>query len=480
MPDYITPDALLAVLGNNNTSRFEMTLAQLGTYIGTAKVVIAGGAIWVWQATGVANGDNIRAASVSKGGVWVRQGNTVVTGGSTTDVDPLINQDVFATEGGHPQADYKVSLGRRLTVNTADTLNRFWTVIGAVTVPRGAVSKQDHSGVRGQIIIGASGGRGWGVVGLAQTEARQLTGTVYVTNGTGAVTGLNSKFTTELAPGEILRVLANGDERPTGARILSIQSDTALTLEAPWTRATTNNVQGYGHPWVGSTGADRLLAWTAEFDTNNNSGFDAQQNVGLEIAGTAFVSGGVNMPTYGWAVFKSGLSAPFFNGALFKDNGVYNAAIMMHNINPQSGGLVYGDAYGGAIANSIKNGVVNEYRDPAGNMYHWAQNGKHIFSAGVNGLGIQNQARNEELWTFRDNGDLVSDKPGGVIFLRSLNANPLAFSLGNDGYFRAGTKVIPTQAAAQADVAAGATLGQLITAYNTLLAALRAAGVLAP
>ncbi len=87
MPDYITPDSLLAVLGNNNASRFEMTLTQLGSYGGTATTVIAGGLIWLWQANGVANGDNIRAAHASKGGVWVRQGATGTTGGGTVDTD---------------------------------------------------------------------------------------------------------------------------------------------------------------------------------------------------------------------------------------------------------------------------------------------------------------------------------------------------------------------------------------------------------
>ena len=67
----------------------------------------------------------------------------------------------------------------------------------------------------------------------AHTEIRlqfqeSLTGTVTLTNGSTAVTGSSTLFTTELAVGD--RIILDADE--TWATILSIESNTALTLSA--------------------------------------------------------------------------------------------------------------------------------------------------------------------------------------------------------------------------------------------------------
>lgn len=70
-----------------------------------------------------------------------------------------------------------------------------------------------------------------------QGNVADKTGTVTLTNGSDAVTGSGTTFTTDLAVGDIIKSAGSNF-----ARVLSITSDTALILTRPWGYATETSV----------------------------------------------------------------------------------------------------------------------------------------------------------------------------------------------------------------------------------------------
>lgn len=97
-------------------------------------------------------------------------------------------------------------------------------------------------------------------VGAALTAA--LTGTVNFTNGSTAITGTGTAFTTETAAGMWIKKVTDGEAN--FVQIDSVQSDTALTLSTPYA-GTTASVSGHDSNWstVTATGGSITVATSA-------------------------------------------------------------------------------------------------------------------------------------------------------------------------------------------------------------------------
>lgn len=98
------------------------------------------------------------------------------------------------------------------------------------------------------------------VVWGAQASGYALTGTITATNGSTAVTGVGTAFTTQLVPGAAIYNATLGGP---GAIVLSIASDTALTLAGAWGGTTGSRSDWKG----GANGAQALVLATALSDT---------------------------------------------------------------------------------------------------------------------------------------------------------------------------------------------------------------------
>ena len=84
-----------------------------------------------------------------------------------------------------------------------------------------------------------------------------LTGTVTITNGSAAVTGVGTKFLTELRANQYIT-----DNALNSAQILSITSDTALTLTGAWTFATYSGTAANGAGYLAQN--DSVFTETAD------------------------------------------------------------------------------------------------------------------------------------------------------------------------------------------------------------------------
>jgi hypothetical protein len=73
--------------------------------------------------------------------------------------------------------------------------------------------------------------------GPSMAMPTKLTGAVTFTNASAAVTGAGTKFSTELAPGDWIK--ADGRVATEFAQVLTITSDTALTLRLAYAGATS-------------------------------------------------------------------------------------------------------------------------------------------------------------------------------------------------------------------------------------------------
>lgn len=89
------------------------------------------------------------------------------------------------------------------------------------------------------LLIGAGGtvfSNANAYLGVGSANPSALTGTISVTNGSASVTGSGTNFTGQLAVGDMVRVDADGN----WYKVLSIGSNTALTLTANYTGTTAS------------------------------------------------------------------------------------------------------------------------------------------------------------------------------------------------------------------------------------------------
>lgn len=90
-------------------------------------------------------------------------------------------------------------------------------------------------------------------------DALALTGTVATTNGSATVTGTSTLFTTEVQTGDVIRV--NG----TLLKVVTITSNTALTISPTWSIANTSGVSATSRQspkWM-PAGSDKTVQSTA-------------------------------------------------------------------------------------------------------------------------------------------------------------------------------------------------------------------------
>lgn len=132
---------------------------------------------------------------------------------------------------------------------------------------------------------------------VAYLTPRYETGTVDVTNGSATVTGTGTTWSSNLKAGDFIHIGAAGERDPAAIwyEIQSVDSDTQLTLTAPYAEATVSGAAysarltqtgdladyyetaiffnganltsgGDGDRWYATNGVDRILAWDGAVD----------------------------------------------------------------------------------------------------------------------------------------------------------------------------------------------------------------------
>jgi hypothetical protein len=91
------------------------------------------------------------------------------------------------------------------------------------------------------------------------TELPNTKGTLSVTKGSNIVVGSGTNFTSLFpSPAQYIGIPAqrtNGNSCSSVMKVASVQSDTRLTLETPWTCETTSGIDGTGYGWVAAPAA---------------------------------------------------------------------------------------------------------------------------------------------------------------------------------------------------------------------------------
>jgi hypothetical protein len=152
-----------------------------------------------------------------------------------------------------------------------------------------------------------------------------VVGTITAANSSATVTGSGTSFTTDLSPGWFINVRANTSFNETTRQILSIQSDTQLTLDLPFNGNYTSNVFFLAVPpttaWLSSNTTTAITGTVSTYTTNNaiigsGTAFTTELNRGsillvnndeqvvVSIANDTFLS--VGTP---WTSNNSGVSA---------------------------------------------------------------------------------------------------------------------------------------------------------------------------
>jgi hypothetical protein len=99
------------------------------------------------------------------------------------------------------------------------------------------------------------------------------TGTITVANTSNTVTGQNTLFDTELAPGWYLNMRANTSFNEISRKITAITSNTSLQLQAPFNGNYTTNsyylVPPPTTPWISTDSSNQLSGNVSTYTTNN-------------------------------------------------------------------------------------------------------------------------------------------------------------------------------------------------------------------
>lgn len=98
-------------------------------------------------------------------------------------------------------------------------------------------------------------------------------GTISATASCTAITGVGTKFQTELKPGWYINMAANSTTNETGRRVVSIASNTALTLDAGFNYSYSSNayylVPPPTTPWLGANSTTQITGIVSTSSTNN-------------------------------------------------------------------------------------------------------------------------------------------------------------------------------------------------------------------